>query len=185
MRAARCAGTLISLVLAMAPSVVTAQNTTSSTGGIDPDKLRLFLDVPPPSTTLWTGQPKRTDFWNLPPTGSALPQWTVEWKTLVKGPRNSVFSVGFTGQRGNPMPLYWSQGTALLSAGSLSIAGPFMYRDQAGLTFGVQSPALTIKGAQVTAFADLYVPVANYCPKDPVSPILNSPVIRAGIKTIF
>jgi len=37
----------------------------------------------------------------------------------------------------------------------------------------------------VTAFADLYVPVANYCPKDPVSPILNSPVIRAGIKTIF
>jgi hypothetical protein len=55
----------------------------------------------------------------------------------------------------------------------------------AGLTFGVRSPALTIKGAKVTAFADLYVPVSNYCPKDPVSPILNSPVIRAGIMTIF
>jgi len=185
MRAARCAGTLFSLVLAMVPSVVNAQNTTSPTSGIDPAKLRLFLDVPTPSTTLWTGPPKSTDFWNPPPTGSAWPRWTVEWKALVKGPRSSVFSVGFISQRGNPMPLYWSEGTTSLSPASSSIAGPFVYQDQAGLTFGVQSPALTVKGAQVSAFADLYVPVANYCPKDPVSPILNSPVIRAGIKTIF
>jgi hypothetical protein len=185
MRAARCAGTLMSLGLAMVPSVVTAQNTTSPNSGIDPAKLRLFLDAPAPSTTLWTGPPKNTGFWNPPPTGSEVPQWTVEWKALIKGSRSSAFSVGFIGQRGNPMPLYWSQGTASLGAASFSIAGPFMYRDQAGLTFGVRSPALTIKGAEVSAFADLYVPVSNYCPKDPVAPILNSPVIRAGIKTIF
>jgi hypothetical protein len=184
MRAARCAGTLISLVLATVPSVVNAQNTARPTSGIDPAKLQLFLDAPP-STTRWTGPPKSTDFWNPPLTGSELPQWTVEWKALVKGPRNLAFSAGFIGQRGNPMPLYWSQGTASLSAARLSIAGPGMYRDQAGLTFGVRSPALTIKGAKVTAFADLFVPVSNYCLKDPVSPILNSPVIRAGIMTIF
>ena len=185
MRAARCAGTLISLALTMVPAVVTAQNTTSPTSGIDPAKLRLFRDVPAPSPTLWMGPPKSTDFWNPPPTGSELPQWTVDWEARVKGPRSSAFSVGFTGQRGNPMPLYWSQGATSFSAARLSIASPFMYRDQAGLTFSVQSPALTIKGATVTAFADLYLPVSNYCSKDPVSPILNSPVIRAGIKTIF
>ena len=176
---------LISLSLTMAPSVVNAQNTTSPTSGIDPAKLRLFVDVSPPSTTLWTGPTKSIVFWNPPHSASELPQWTVEWKALIKGPRHSAFSMGFIGQRGNPLPVYWSQGTPSVSAPRLSIGGPGTYRDQAGVTFGVQSPALTIKGVKVRAFADVFVPVANYCPKDPVTPILNSPVLRAGIRTIF
>ena len=186
MRAARCAGKAISLVFAMVPSIVCAQDTTNPTGSMDPGKLRLFLDVPPRSTTLWTLPPKSKDFWNPPTvTGSAWPQWTVEWKALVKGPRRSAFSVGFIGQRGNPMPLYWSGGTASLAAVRMSIPGPGMYRDQAAVTFGVQSPALTIKGTTVTAFADVFVPVSNYCRKDPASLILNSPAVRAGIKAAF
>jgi hypothetical protein len=185
MRAARCAGTLISLIVAAVPSVVNAQDTTSSTPGIDPARLRLLLDAPRPSITLWTGPLKSADLWNPPRTGSELPQWTVQWKGLFKGPRGSAFTAGFIGQRGNPMPLYLSQGTGFPSGAGMSIVGPGLYRDQAGVTFGVQSPALTIKGAKVSAFADVYVPVANYCPKDPITPILNSPVIRAGVKTIF
>jgi len=173
----------MSLVVAMAPSVANAQNTASPT--IDPARLRLFVDLAPSPTTLWTGLPRSTDLWSQPPTGSALPQWTVEWKTLVNGPRRSTFSAGFIGQRGNPMPLYFSRGNAALTGARSSIPGPGSYRDQAGVTFGIQSPALTIKGATVNAFADVYLPISSYCPKDPTSLILNSPVLRAGIKSTF
>src|SRR5262245_50439822 len=183
MRTARCAGTLIPLVLAMAPSVVNAQNTTSPTGGLDPAKLQLFLNAPPP-TIRWTGPPASIDFWSPPHTGSDVPQWTIEWKALVKGPRHSAFSAGFFSQRGEPMPP-WFQGAAWSSAATLSMPGPGMYRDQAGVTLGIQSPALTIKGAEVSAFADVFLPVSNYCPRDPVLRVLSSPAIRAGIKTVF
>jgi hypothetical protein len=63
--------------------------------------------------------------------------------------------------------------------------GPGMYRDQAGVTVGIRSPSLKIKGAEVAAFADLFVPVTNYCVKSPVSQVLSSPVLRAGIVTTY
>ena len=83
------------------------------------------------------------------------------------------------------MPLYWSQATNSLTAASFSMTGPGTYMDQAALTFGVQSPALKIKGVKVAAFGEVVVPVAGYCPKDPVASMFNAPVLRAGVKTIF
>jgi hypothetical protein len=186
MQAARCAGTLVSVALAIVPSVVSAQDATGTAGGItDPAKLRLFLDVPPPSTTLWTGPPKSTDFLNPPTIRSDVPQWTIQWKALIEGPRGSAFSAGFIGQRGNPMPVYWSQGAASLSASRSSITGPGTYRDQGDLVFGVRSPALTIGRVKVTAFGEMFVPVSPRCPYDPASSILNSSAIRFGIMAMF
>jgi len=183
MQAARCARdltALTALIFAMAPSLARAQAAASPT--IDPASLRLFLDMPPPST-LWAPPPERAVFWNPPPTGSQLPQWTVEWKGLLNGPRGSTFSAGFIGGR-NPLPLY-SPAATVPNAARTSMSGPAAYREQLYVTLGVESPPLTIGKTKVTAFGEVILPVSPYCSKDPASAMLKSPVLRAGIKSVF
>src|SRR5215467_10335297 len=107
MRSAR-AGALVSLVLAIVPSIANAQDASGP---------RLVLDVTTPSTTLWTGLPGSSGFWNLPTTANGLPQLTIDWKTVIKGPGGPVFSAEFVGRPGT-------------------------YREQAGMTLGIRSPAL-------------------------------------------
>jgi hypothetical protein len=83
------------------------------------------------------------------------------------------------------MPLYFSGGAAPSSTAGRPIVGPGTYRDQWNLTFGLKSPTVTIKGAKITAFGDLFVPVPVNDVKDPATAILNSRAIRFGIITAF
>jgi len=83
------------------------------------------------------------------------------------------------------MPLYFSGGAASSNAAFESVMGPGTYRDQWNLTFGVKSPPLTIKGARISAFGDLFVLVGVRDARDPTSAVLNSRAVRFGIITIF
>jgi hypothetical protein len=53
------------------------------------------------------------------------------------------------------------------------------------VTLGVESPPLTIGKTKVTAFGEMILPVSPYCPRDPASAMPKSPVLRAGLKSVF
>jgi hypothetical protein len=172
MPAAQWLRTLITLTIALAPAIVRAQDPTPA----DPPKLRLLNDTP----SLWTVPPQSTDLWKPPPLGSSWPEWRVDWKAVTKGPLGLELSAGVIGQSG-PMPAYFVPG---LATGSL-LRGPGAERQQWDLKFGVKTPPLTIKGATLNGFGELFIPVTPRNSGDVTSPLLNSRALRVGVTTIF
>jgi hypothetical protein len=181
----RSAGPLALVILTSVPSALHAQETRApTTAAADPPRLRLFHEAQPTPPRKWTGPLKSTNVWKPPTNGSELPRWTIGRTAVLNGPGGFAFSTGFSGRRGDPMPLYLSRSAESSSAAGSSITGPGTYRDQWDLTFGVSSPTMTMGRAKVNAFGDLLVPVATR-PNDPAAPILNSRALRVGIVAIF
>src|SRR5882672_4942356 len=69
--------------------------------------LHLFQAGPPTSTTDWISL-HSADLWKPPISGSELPRWTIGRTATLRRPGGVVFSAGFSGRRGDPMPLYLS-----------------------------------------------------------------------------
>jgi hypothetical protein len=179
----RSAGALALLVLV--PWALNAQETTApTTAAADPPQLRLSHEAQATPARVWTGSLKSTDVWNPPTNGSELPRWTIGRTAVLNGPGGFAFSTGFSGRRGDPMPLYLSRSAQSWRAARSSITGPGTYRDQWDLTFGISSPTMTLGRAKVNAFGDLFVPMATR-PDDSAAPILNSRALRVGILAIF
>ncbi len=148
--------------------------------------VRLFKDAEPPSGSGWIGSIKGVDLWKPPASGSEVPRWMVGRSVETKGPGRLAFSGGLFGRRGDPLPLYLSEGANFNAVGS-SLTGPGSYRLQWDAKFGVSAPLLTRPRVKVKAVLELFVPLTQWDhPTDPAPSVLSSRALRFGIViTIF
>jgi hypothetical protein len=91
-------------------------------------------------------------------------------------------SAGFSGRRGDPLPLYLSEG-ARQRAASSSVTGPGSYRLQWDAKFGVTAPLWNGPRLKINAIGEVFVPLTR--PTDASTPFLTSRVYRFGIVTAF
>jgi len=145
--------------------------------------VHVFQAGPPFSMTDWISL-NGADLWKPPVSGSELPRWTIGRTATLRGPRGLAFSGGFSGRRGDPLPLYLSQPLLTPTLPASSITGPGSYRTQWDLTFRATAPIGTVGRVQFKAFGDLIVPVMRDS-TNPAAAFLNSSTIRFGIVAIF
>jgi hypothetical protein len=147
--------------------------------------VRLFKDAEPPSVGGWIGSIRSIDLWKPPASGSEVPRWIVGRSFEIKAPGRLAFSGGLFGRRGDPLPLYLSQGANFNAAG-ISLTGPGSYQQQWDTKFGVSVNLLTRRRVTIKAFGEVFVPLTHWDhPTDPATSVLRSPALRFGIVTVF
>jgi hypothetical protein len=181
------AGLTLFIFYAVAPAVARAQMTSApTTTPPDLPPLQLFREDSPTSTGEWTGSVKSADIGKPPVNGNEVPRWMIRRTAVVNGPGGLALSAGFSGRRGDAMPLYLSRPELIQSTPGNSITGPGTYRTQWDVTFGVSASMLTVRGVKLSGFGNLIIPVTTRDSGDSATPlILNSRTIRFGIVATF
>jgi hypothetical protein len=179
--------TLLFFFYAFAPGVARAQITsTPMTTPPDLPSLQLFREDSPTSIGKWTLSLSSADFGKPPVNGSEVPRWMIRRTAVLNGPAGLALSAGFSGRRGDAMPLYLSRPELMQTAAENSITGPGTYRTQWDVTFGVSASVMTVRGVKLSGFSELIVPVTTRDSGDSATPpILNSRTIRFGIMAAF
>jgi hypothetical protein len=171
------------------PAFSSAQTVTASTppsASLVP--LRLFKDAPREPGHGWIGSPenpKNPNWWQLPPSGSEVPRWSVGHTVAFNTRGGLAWSAGVFGRRGDPFPLYLSAQTQQPAA-SHAITGPGTYRLQWDTKFGVSAPVWTARRVKMRAVGELFVPLTGPLdPADPSATVLSSRTLRFGLVTVF
>jgi hypothetical protein len=175
---------LVVAVLVM-PAIGSGQTLTAPASPPEgPPPFRLFKDTPRESSREWIGSMKSPNWWEPPAGGSEIPRWTIGHSVALNTAGGFALSAGLFGRRGDPLPLYLSEGRQ--GATGNSITGPGTYRLQWDLKFGVSAPVLTGPRLKINAFGELFVPLTR--PRGlpgPSATLLTSPTPRFGIVTVF
>src|SRR5262245_10692778 len=95
----------VGLVVILVPAVVEAQASAPATASAEPPPLHLSGDsasAPEPghfrlSTFNW---------WDQPQDGGDLPRWRISEHVMFETSHGVRLSAGFSGRRGDPLPLY-------------------------------------------------------------------------------
>jgi hypothetical protein len=150
-----------------------------------PPTFRLFKDAPREPGVDWIGSIKSPNWWEPPASGSEVPRWRIGHSVALKTAGGLVWSAGFFGRRGDPLPMYLSGGDKH-SSGGHSLTGPGTYRVQWDATFGVSAPLWTGPRVKINAIGELFVPLTSpRAPADPSATFLTSRTLRFGIVTSF
>jgi len=145
---------------------------------------RLFKDVPPEPGREWIGSHKSSSWWEPPASGSDIPRWTIGHTVQLKAPGGVGLSAGLFGRRGDPMPLYLSEG--FVQPAHASVTGPGTYRLQWDAKLGISVPVVTQPRLKIDAIGELFLPLTRPAASpEPSSTLLSSGTRLFKLKTIF
>ena len=147
--------------------------------------LRLFKNATIESSGGWIGSIKSPNWWEAPASGSEVPKWAIGRSVAFNTSGGLAVSAGFFGRRGDPLPLYLSEGTKQHAARN-SGRGPGSYRVQWDAKFGVNAPLWSGPRLKINAIGELFVPLTRSPdPADAAATLLTSRTLRFGIVTAF
>jgi hypothetical protein len=150
-----------------------------------PPSLGLFKDAPRESSGEWIGSKKGANWWEPPASGSDIPRWAIGHSVTLNTAGGVAFSAGLFGRRGDPLPMYLSDGIKPGAARS-SLTGPGTYRLQWDAKIGVSAPVWTSPRLKINTTGELLVPLKRpQKPGDPSGTFLTAPTLRFGVVTVF
>ena len=171
----------------LVPATGSAQIATSQPPPPDTTQqypLTVLKEAAPPATGDWSSSIKGIGWWKPPDSASQIPRWKIGSSVAFSTPGGLVFSGGLFGRRGDPLPLYFSEGVNPSIANSLR--GPGSYRLQWDTKVRVSKRLKTGPRLKLDAFGELFVPLAS--PRnvaDPSAAFLTSRTIRFGLVALF
>jgi len=149
-----------------------------------PSTFRLFKDVPLEPKRDWIGSIKSSNWWEPPASGSEVPRWAIGHTVRMKTAGGVGLSAGLFGRRGDPLPLYLSEG--FVQPAHTSVTGPGTYRLQWDAKFGISAPVMTRPRLKLNATGELFVPLTRpAATPDPSSTFLSSGTRLFKVVTIF
>ena len=178
--------TLLVLACLGAPGVASAQNGLASAPVPEPrPPIRLFNHtVPEPGGP--TIDALKSSSWYEPPTGNnEIPRWQIGHTVTANAPGGLVLSAGFFARRGDPLPLFLSQGLSAdtLRATSNSVTDPATHRLRMDATFGVQKLLRNGPQLKINAMGEVFIPVKDSSSPSPA--FLTSTAFRLGMRMGF
>jgi hypothetical protein len=179
---------LLLAVLLSVPAVAKAQTPVADTS---------LSDAPPPipAFQISAPQPQRNNdgiglvrgnnWWEFPATPIDLPRWKISQSVAFKTAGGVSLGATFSGRRGDPLPLFLSEGTPPTLTGTLAL-GPGSFRTQWDTKFSISVPLWSGARVKVNAIGDLLVPLTRP-PSEPdsMTSLLAARTIRFGILTTF
>ena len=176
--------TLLFVTFLAVPAIGSAQTLIAPAPPADapPPPLRLFKEAVPESSGRWFESIKSPNWWEPPASGSEVPRWAIGHTVALRAAGGVALSAGFSGRRGDPLPLYLSEGTKQRPASS-SITGPGSYRLQWDAKFGVTAPLWNGPRLKINAIGEVFVPLTGST--DASAPFLTSRAFRFGVLTAF
>ena len=177
--------TLVLVAFFAMPAIASAQTLVAPVIPPEPSApLRLFKDAAPESSGGWIGSIKTPNWWEPPASGSEVPRWAIGHTVAFNSAGRLPISAGLFGRRGDPLPLYLSQGTT--RGAGRQLTGPGSYRLQWDAKFGVSAPVWTGPRLKIHAIGELFVPLTRSSdPADASGTLLSSRTLRFGIMTVF
>ena len=146
-----------------APAIASAQTDIASAPLPAPPPLRLFTDTVPESSGRSIEWNKSSSWWEPPASGSEIPRFTIGHTVVFNTAAGLALSAGLFGRRGDPLPLFLSQGTtgATQRAASRSVTDPESHRLRFDAAFGVTAPLWIDPQLKINATGELFVPVTG------------------------
>jgi hypothetical protein len=149
-----------------------------------PPPLRLFEDATPEPNRGRIGSIKSPNWWEPPVSGSEIPRWAIGHNITFNTAGGLALSAGIFGRRGDPLPLYISEGST--QRARPAVTGPGSYRLQWDVKLGVSVPVWNGPRLKLNAIGELFVPVAGSNDRaDPSATFLKSLTPRFGVVTRF
>jgi hypothetical protein len=114
-----------------------------------------------------------------------LPRWKISHSVAFKTVGGVSLAATFSGRRGDPLPLFMSEGTPPTLTGNLAL-GPGSYQTQWDTKFSLSVPLWSGSHVKVNAIGDLLLPLTRP-PTEPdsMTSFLAARTIRFGILTTF
>ncbi len=175
--------TLLFVACLAAPGIGSAQTVIAPAPlPVPPLPPRLFIETVPESSGRPDESIKSLSWWEPPASGSEIPRWAIGHTLAFKTPGGLALSAGFFGRRGDPLPLYLSQGVAQRAA-SNSVTHPSTYKLHWDAKFGVSAPLRNGPQLKINAIGEVFVPLTGST--DPSAAFLTSRAFRFGVVVVF
>lgn len=127
-----------------------------------------------------------SSWWEAPAGNNEVPRWAIGHTVSVKPSTGLALSAGAFGRRGDPLPLFLSQGltSATQRAASNSVIDPATYRLRWDAQFGIAASLRHGPRLKLDAIAEVFVPLTTGS-SDPSPPFETSRGFRFGLVTGF
>jgi hypothetical protein len=113
-----------------------------------------------------------------------MPRWAIAYTAQLKTRGGVGLSAGIFGRRGDPMPLYLSEGFVLPA--HTSVTGPGTYRLQWDAKLGLSVPVVTQPRLKIDASGEFLLPLTRpAATPEPSSTFLSSGTRLFKLKTLF
>jgi hypothetical protein len=169
-----------------APAIAGAQIDTASVPVPAPSpSLRLFKDTVPESTSRWLESIKSSSWWEPPARGNEIPRWTIGYTAEFNPAAGLTLSAGLFGRRGDPLPLFLSEGAtrATQRVASNSVTDPATHRVRWDAKFGITASLRNTPQLKINATGEVFVPLTGSRAASPA--FLTSRAFRLGLRTAF
>jgi hypothetical protein len=150
-----------------------------------PPPLRLFKEAVPEPSSRPIEAIKSSSWWEAPARGNEIPRWAIGQTVTFNPASGFALSAGVFGRRGDPLPLFLSQGVtrATERAVSNSVTDPANYRLRWDAMFGVAVSLQNGPKLKLDAIGEVFLPLT--VPSDTSPAFRPSGAFRLGIKTAF
>jgi hypothetical protein len=170
-----------------APAIAGAQIDTASVPvpAPSPPPLRLFKDTVPESSSRWLESIKSFSWWEPPVRGNEIPRWTIGYTAEFNPAAGLTLSAGLFGRRGDPLPLFLSEGAtrATQRLASNSVTDPATHRVRWDAKFGITKSLRNSPHLKIKATGDVFIPLTAPTTLSPA--FLTSRAFRLGLRTAF
>ncbi len=178
--------TLLVLTCLGTPGIAAAQSGLASAPVPEPrPPIRLFNDTVPESGGR-TIDGLKTSSWYEPPAGNnEIPRWSIGHTVAAKAPGGVELSAGFFARRGDPLPLFLSQGltASTLRSASNSVTDPATHRLRMDATLGVSAWVRNGPQLKINAMGEVFIPLKDSSSPSPA--FLTSRAFRLGMRMGF
>jgi len=146
-----------------------------------PPPIQLFKESAPEPGGTSIELLKSSSWWEPPATTSEIPRFTIGQTFTVKRPGGVALSAGFFGRRGDPLPLFLSEGASrgLQRLASDAVAEPNTSKLQWDAKLGVTAPLWNTPNLKIDGFGEVFLPLSGSSDRPVAMP--TSPAFRLGV----
>jgi hypothetical protein len=123
---------------------------------------------------------KSANWWEPPAIGNDMPRWRIGYTVKLNTASGFALSAGLSGRKGDPFPLYLSEGfTQRVASSKAQTDHPGSYRLQWDAKFGVTAPLRNTPRLKIDGIGEVIVPLTRST--YPWDRFLTSRVLRFGV----